>query len=226
VKERRGAGTYLHESKGEDAMLHKVLTTVALATILALVLLALPGCPKSDSCPGLQNGKVYEVELAVTADGLFALEAETAGADDDCEQEGENEGENEGCDDEGDEAELTAQVTDIAADRSTFELLGALTVMVEPGAEVEISIDGMEIGDWVEVEGALGTDGLFHATELEAAGEHETELQAVLQDLTDSTFTMIGLTITYDDTLEMECEDDDHDDDDDDDDEDDEEDDD
>ena len=189
-------------------MLHRVMTGVVVATILSLAFLVLPGCPKSP-CPGLQNGKTYEVELAVTEAGLFALEAETEGADDDCEQEGEHEGENEGCDDDGEGAELTAQVTDIAADRSTFELLGALTVMLDVGADAEIPLETLEIGDWVEVEGNLGTDGLFHASELEAAGEHETELTAVLQDLTDSSFTMIGLTISYDDSLEIECEDED-----------------
>jgi hypothetical protein len=88
--------------------------------------------------------------------------------------------------------------------------------MLDAGAEVEIPIETLEIGTWVEVEGALGTDGLLHAEELEAAGEHETELTATLYDLTDTNFMMIGLTIAYDDTLEMECEEDEDDDDDDD----------
>jgi len=200
-------------------MLRKAMIASGVAALFALAFLVLPGCPKSP-CPGLKNGMVYEVELEIQGDGtLFALEAETTGADDDCEQEGANEGENEDCDGAiGSGAEISAQVTEIAADRSTFQLLGALTVMLDSGAEIELPIESLEVGTWVEVEGALGTDGLFHATELEAAGEHETELLATLYDLTDSSFMMVGLTIAYDDTLEMECEDDegeDHDDDDD-----------
>jgi hypothetical protein len=205
-------------------MLKKSLNILAVATLCTGVVLFLQGCPRSP-CGPLAEGKVYEAELQVLGDGtLYALEIESEGGDGDnvnCEQEGENEGENDPCDGEGGgEAELSAQVSAVDVDRGVFELLGgALTVAIGPDTDTQFALESLEVGTWVEVEGALGTDGLFHAEEVEAAGEHENEIMGVLENLTDNTFTMIGMTIAYDDSTEKECEDEDEGEDDDDDDE-------
>jgi hypothetical protein len=187
-------------------MLKRTLFTASVLAICGLSFLVLPGCPRSP-CGPLEEGKAYEVELAIGGDGTFyAIEAETTGASFDVGQ-----------------GRLTAKVTDVAADRTTFELLGALTVALEPGAAGGSMIETISVGDWVRVEGAVAQDGVFQADVLADAGEHETELEAVLESLTDASFTMIGLTIAYDDATETECEEEEEDDDDDDDDDDDEE---
>jgi len=188
-----------------------------LAAACALMFVFLPGCPKLDegsSCDGLVEGQVYEVELQILdGDVLYAVEAEQEGDDDECEQEGENEGENEDCDaeedtdaEEDDDAEydISAQVTAVADDLTSFELLGALTVTVEADAEAEIAITDLAVGMWVEVAGEL-EGGVFEAEELELADEQETEIEGVISDLTDTSFTMAGLVITYDDATEIEC---------------------
>jgi hypothetical protein len=64
--------------------------------------------------------------------------------------------------------------------------------------EEEIGICDLTAGMWIEVEGEYGTDGIFYAEKIEAAEDEETGIESVLENLTAGTFTMLGLTITYD----------------------------
>jgi hypothetical protein len=66
-------------------------------------------------------------------------------------------------------------------------------------------------GMWIEAEGEYEADGIFHAEEIEIADEAETEIESVIGNLTDGTFTMLGLTITYDDSTIVEGGDEDED---------------
>ena len=196
------------------------------------------GCPLPTSM--LVEGEFYEVELQINADSsLYALEIEQegdgdddGGYDDDCEQEGEHEGENEGCDGDSEinmEGEISAQVISIDAGRLIFELLPGYFVILDDDDEGEtdrgddddhLAIADLEVGMWVEVEGEY-ENGRFVAEEIELADESETEIEGVMYNITPTTFSMLGLTISYDDATEIEIDedDDDHDDDDDDDDE-------
>ena len=154
--------------------------------------------------------------------------------EDECEQEGEHEGENEGCEGEFDmEGEISALVISIGSDRLSFELLpGYFVILADDEGEIDrgegddddhLTIADLEVGMWVEVEGEY-ENGMFEAEEIELADENEIEIEGVAYNITPTTFSMLGLTISYDDTTEIEIEDDDddHDDDDDDDDDDDE----
>jgi hypothetical protein len=163
----------------------------------------------------LVEGQVYEVELeAIGNGGLYAAEIELE-------------------DDE--DIEFSAQVESVAADCSSFTALGGLTVVLDgedddnddgddddndDGDELEIC--DLAAGMWIEVEGVLGADGLFHAEEIENADEEEIELEAQLENLGPSSFTMLGLTIAFDantvidgDEDEEDSDDEDNDDDDD-----------
>ncbi len=189
------------------------------------------GCPLPTSV--LVEGEFYEVELQINADSsLHALEIEQEGDgdddgdyDDDCEQEGEHEGEDEDCDEESDlelEGEISAQVLSIDASRGIFELLpGYFVILDDDDDETErvdddddhLTIADLEVGMWVEVEGEY-ENGMFEAEEIELADESEIEIAGAMYRITSSNFSMLGLTISYDDATEIEIDDDDdHDDD-------------
>lgn len=142
--------------------------------------------------------------------------------EEECEQEGEHEGENEGCDGEEElelEGEISAQVISIAADGLSFELLPGYFVTLEDDADADsLAIADLEVGMWVEVEGEY-EDGVFEAEEIEAADEAEIEIEGQIYNVTGSSFSMLGLTISYDSATEIETDDEEEDDDDDDDDE-------
>jgi len=215
-------------------MIGRIIRITALISAFVLVLVFLPGCPKLEEtttgCDGFVEGEVYEIELLVDGDVLYAIEAEQGGED--CDEEDEEEADEDGedeeedCDEEEEDDEMievTAQITAIAEDLSSFELLGALTVEIEGDAEIEIPLETLAVGTWVEVEGEF-EGGVLEAEELEPADEQETEIEGAIADVTATSFTIAGLTVTYDDATEFECEegeDDDDDDDDDDDEEDD-----
>jgi hypothetical protein len=199
-------------------MLGRIIRISALAAAFVLVLVFLPGCPtleeEANGCDGFVEGEVYEIELQVDGDALYAVEAEQEGEDcdgDDDEAEEDDDDCDEAEDDE--EIEITAQVTAIAEDLSSFELLGALTVELEGDADAEILVEDLAVGMWVEVEGEL-EGGVLEGEELEPADEEETEIEGAISYLTDSSFTIAGLVVTYDDTTEIECGGDDDDDDD------------
>jgi hypothetical protein len=207
---------------------------IAACALLFVVLPGCPKL-QGGGCDGFVDGQAYEVVLQIQGgDVLYAVEAELVADGDECEQEGDNEGDNEGCDAdadsdddadadsdddadtdaddeeegdaEGDEAgyQIAAQVTAIADDLSGFELLGALTVVLEDDAEAEVAIADLAIGAWVEVEGDF-EDGVLEAEKIELADDEEINIEGALSGLTDTSFTMAGLTITYDDATVIDC---------------------
>jgi len=195
-----------------ESILSKVLHASLFLVLVALFLL-LPGCPLTETETGLVNGAVYEVEIQVLDDGtLYAVEIEPsddseADEDDDADEEedGDTDEEADGDDDEdGEEVEsgFSVQIDAIAADRTSFTVFGSLTVVLE-AEEGEVDEEGLQmtdltVGMWIEAEGEYGADGIFYAEEIEAADEEEIEIEAVLGNLTDTTFAMLGLTINYD----------------------------
>jgi len=160
---------------------------------LSMMFLSLQGCPE-DETGTLTEGTVYEVELQLLEDGsLYAVEIEPS--------DGEDEEE------DGDTG-FSVQVDAVADDLSSFSVLGALTVVLDPeegdADDETLLISDLAVGMWIEAEGELAADGVFHAEEIEAADEEESEIAAVLENLTDTTFTMIGLTISYDESTEID----------------------
>jgi len=204
-----------------NSRFQKVLRGSLFTALMALFLM-LPGCPLVEA-GGLVAGSAYEVEIQVLEDGtLYAVSIEPSDeGEQDGEQEGENEeedGENEDEDGEGDEVEtgFSVQVDSIAADCSSFTVFGSLTVVLEAddaagedlereAGEEEIGICDLTAGMWIEVEGEYGADGVFVAEEIEIADEAETEIESVLENLTGGTFTMLGLTISYDSDTVIEA---------------------
>jgi len=207
---------------------------IAFLAVLAVSLLALAfACGDESSDNGevmgdisdLTEGALAEVEIQILGDGtLYAEEIELG----DYEEEEEDD-EDEEEDDEFEE-EFTAPVEVIADDFSYIIVYADLMVMLDleddddddddedDEDEGELEITDLDVGMWVSVEGLYSeTDGIFHADEILAAGEQEREIGSKIQSLTDSSFTMLGLTITYDENTEVEIEegeDDDEDDDD------------
>ncbi len=204
-----------------------IVRFLVLAGSLVLLAILLPGCPvlEEDSCTGIVEGQTYEVELQIL-DGnvLYAAEVEQE-EDGDNDEDGDDD-DNDNDDNDNDEAdddtdseddgtgeyEITAQVTAIADDLSSFELLGALTVVLEPDAEIDFTIADLAVGAWVEVEGDY-ENGVFEGDEIGLADEEETEIKGVVLDVTSTSFTMAGLVITYDGQTDIECQDSEDDDD-------------
>jgi hypothetical protein len=119
---------------------------------------------------------------------------------DDGEQEGEQEGENVEQEGENEGENGLESVTPLSKDVVSEDppsLVGTTLDQGEDGEE-EIGICDLTAGMWIEVEGEYGTDGIFTAEEIEIADEAETEIEAVLENLTEGTFMMLGLVITYD----------------------------
>jgi hypothetical protein len=62
----------------------------------------------------------------------------------------------------------------------------------------QVGIDELVAGDWVKAIGRCDDDGVFHAEMLFPVEEGRHMIWAELWDLTDSSFTMLGLEIAYD----------------------------
>lgn len=194
---------------------------IFLLALMAISLLALAvSCGDDSSDNGevkgdisdLYEGALAEVEVQVLGDGtLYALEIELGDYEEDEDDEDEDE-------DDDFEEEFIAPVEAIADDFSYIIVYGDLMVMLdldddddddddEDEDEGELEISDLDVGMWVAVEGLYSdTDGIFHADEILAAGEEEREIGSKIQNLTESSFTMIGLTITYDEDTEVEIE--------------------
>jgi len=179
----------------------------SLFVALSMLLFALPGCP-ADEGDGLVEGTVYEAEIQTLDDGtLYAIEIEPSDGEDE-EEDGETEEEEDGDDDGEIDTGFSVQIDAIADDRLSFTVFGTLTVVLDlelgdPDDET-LLISDLAVGMWIEAEGELAADGVFHAEEIEAADEEESEIEAVLENLTDTTFTMLGLTISYDEGTEID----------------------
>jgi len=209
----------------------KQLLIVAFLTMVMTLAFACGGSDDDDDngevmgdTSDLTEGALAEAEVEILEDGtLYSLEIELGGDDDDDDDNDDNDDE----DDDEFEEEFTAPVEAIAEDFSSVTFFGGLVVMLDledddddedDEDEDELAIDELTVGMWVEVEGLYdAADGIFHADEIEAADEEEMEISSIIQNLTDSSFTMLGLTITFDENTEVELDGDDDDDDDDDD---------
>jgi hypothetical protein len=149
-----------------------------------------------------------ECEDGVTPDGQIC-------------EDGQNEDEDDGdADEEEDGAgnELVAVVEMIADDLSSFTVLGGLTIVLDDASdedveddtdeetdddanedETELDIATLTVGARVEVAGEYSSvDGIFHADELKTPDEEVIELDGTISDLTANSFSMFGLTISYD----------------------------
>jgi len=70
--------------------------------------------------------------------------------------------------------------------------------------EEDLGICDLTAGVWIEAEGEYEADGIFYAKKIELADEAESEIESVILNVTDGTFTMLGLTITYDEDTIIE----------------------
>jgi len=111
----------------------------------------------------------------------------------------------------------------VASDFSSFVVFNNLVVMKEAddgneqkaenneGEEndTDYEIPDLTVGTWVEVKGAFdAAAGIFYAEEIhgQESGETEYGIESVISNLSDSSFTMLGLTITYDENTQFESE--------------------
>lgn len=125
-------------------------------------------------------------------------------------------------DDEGDKEEFDALVEEVGEDY--FVVFGDLVVMMEPDdgdedegdeeddeGEVDYEISDLTVGTWVEVKGAYdAANNIFYAEEIKGQedGENEFGVESIIENLGDASFTMLGMTITYDSNTTIEGEND------------------
>ena len=135
--------------------------------------------------------------------------------DDDDDDEGDDD------DDEGDKEKFEAQVDSVAADFSSFVVFGDLVVMMETddGDQAQdaendsendeaddLEIPALTVGLWIEAKGAFDpVAGIFYAEEIKARTDGETDagIESLIDTVGDGSFTMLGLTITFDANTEI-----------------------
>ena len=136
-------------------------------------------------------------------------------------QEGDHQDDDGDDDDEGDKEKFEAQVDSVAADFSSFVVFGDLVVMMEPddGDQAQdtendneddeaddLEIPSLTAGLWIEVKGAYDpVAGILYAEEIKARSDGETDasIETLIDSVGDGSFTMLGLTITFDANTEI-----------------------
>lgn len=79
--------------------------------------------------------------------------------------------------------------------------------------EEDLEIAELEAGIWVEVKGSYSEeDGTFFAEKIQLADDNESKAEGVISGLGDSSFSIFGLTITFDDNTLLDVGDDNDDD--------------
>jgi hypothetical protein len=138
--------------------------------------------------------------------------------DDDDDNDDNDDGEDDG--EEGKE-KFEVQVDSVMADFSSFIVFGDLVVMMEPddgdaneqpgeggeGDEAnDLEIPDLAPGLWIEAKGVYDVAaGIFYAEEITARtdGETDASIESLIDTVGDGSFTMLGLTITYDANTEI-----------------------
>ncbi|MEO0423115.1 MAG: DUF5666 domain-containing protein [Pseudomonadota bacterium] len=101
------------------------------------------------------------------------------------------------------EAEVEGPIAEIDLDSSTLLVLGQ-TIEIRNDTLfdddlVPGSIEGLMVGDFVEVSGFAGAEGLLVATRVEVEDDAEFEVTGIVRnlDLANQTFTLSALTVDY-----------------------------
>ena len=146
----------------------------------------------------LEVGMFAEVEgFANDAGELIAEEIEVDGEDD------------------GDDSDIEVEGTIDALGESTVTV-GSYTFLVTEGTEIEgeddtvLTFADLDVGQFVEVEGAYGDDGTLVAIEIEVEDfdDGEIEVEGAIESLGDASLTVLGLTFAVTDATVVEGDDD------------------
>lgn len=119
-------------------------------------------------------------------------------------------------DDDGDDSDIEVEGTIDALGASTVTV-GSYTFLVTEGTEIEgeddsdLTFADLAVGQFVEVEGAYGSDGTLFAIEIEVEDfdDDEIEVEGAIEALGDASITVLGLTFGVTDATIIRRDDDD-----------------